>query len=296
MIETALPAPNCHQLLALAAHMYQVPLSAPTHSVRRPRTKPPGSAHEPAQASDSDYIVPLPDGWLKRCTQRKSGATAGSWDMYLTAPNGQRLRSNVELIKFVIQHKIAIDPTLVNFERSNGSREPVLAPSTRSLIKKIQYLTEHDYDPSGLDMVLKPDPPTKTPHRSVHRRPAPTHHLHLSALPPGPWQLKPKQEKYLIRQLAKVKYPTPAQIRYMAQQLRVDNDLIETWFRHNRKAEERARSPPQPVMALDALNNDQMTSTLPSEAGVIMIERDNAECDEICPGHFCPAMEISKET
>ena len=62
-----------------------------------------------------DMSVPLPDGWVKTFTQRKGGATIGSWDVYMAPPNGgKRLRSNPELIKYCKERQLYIDPAVVN--------------------------------------------------------------------------------------------------------------------------------------------------------------------------------------
>lgn len=43
----------------------------------------------------------LPFGWIKLATQRCTGATKGHWDVYLISPKGKRLRSNVELRRYL---------------------------------------------------------------------------------------------------------------------------------------------------------------------------------------------------
>ena len=44
------------------------------------------------------YVDPtLPPGWARQVSQRKSGATAGGWDTYITDPNGKRFRSRQEI-------------------------------------------------------------------------------------------------------------------------------------------------------------------------------------------------------
>jgi hypothetical protein len=39
----------------------------------------------------------LPEGWSRRVSQRMSGATAGSYDVYITDPEGRRFRSKLEI-------------------------------------------------------------------------------------------------------------------------------------------------------------------------------------------------------
>ena len=43
----------------------------------------------------------LPFGWIKKCSKRKRGKSAGYWDITLTSPDKTKLRSNRELKTFL---------------------------------------------------------------------------------------------------------------------------------------------------------------------------------------------------
>lgn len=41
---------------------------------------------------NAEYTLQLPGGWVKLFNQRQSGASMGSWDVYLRSPDGKRVR------------------------------------------------------------------------------------------------------------------------------------------------------------------------------------------------------------
>lgn len=238
-------------------------------------------ASESSFMAQSDCVVVFPEGWTKRCAQRRGGVSAGKWDMYLTAPDGTRLRSSVELISYVVSQRIRIDPTYLNFDRviSPGVDIKMLSPGAKSLIRKIKYLEENDYDPSGLSMIVKepPAPKTKRIRSRVHVNKSQVNLSGLSQLIPP---LKPKHEKYLWRQSAKVQYPSPHQIRFMAKQLKLDIAVVEAWFQKNR-AKPSSTPVSQNVESSEVMDTNELLTVLPTgtEAEVI---RENAESDQIC--------------
>ena len=70
----------------------------------------------------------LPHGWIKKCVQRQS---TGYWDVYLHAPNGQKLRSNKEVTKFLSKNQyVPFDPQLTKI-----SQPPELIDSKK--VKKV---------------------------------------------------------------------------------------------------------------------------------------------------------------
>ncbi|TRY76781.1 hypothetical protein TCAL_14764 [Tigriopus californicus] len=232
--------------------------------------------------AQTDCVVAFPEGWTKRCTQRRGGASAGKWDMYLTAPDGTRLRSSVELLSYVVSHRIRIDPTYLNFDRviRPGVDVSSLTPGAQSLIRKIKYLEEHDFDPSGLSMIVKaPQAPKARKIRS--RDSAPTKsHMSLSKLSQRIPPLKPKHEKYLQRQLAKVQYPSPHQIRYMAMQLKLDIAVVSAWFQKNRVNPQTLLS--QRLESTDMMDTNELLTTVLSTGTEAEVIRENAESDQVC--------------
>ena len=60
----------------------------------------------------------LPHGWIKSCVQRQS---TGYWDVFLHAPNGQKLRSNKEVTKFLSNNQnVPFDPQLTKISIPPG--------------------------------------------------------------------------------------------------------------------------------------------------------------------------------
>ena len=82
-------------------------------------------------------------GWRKILTQRsdtaKGTAKGGkAIDPYLKAPNGKKLRSNVELMNFLVDHPeywSDFNPKDVNFERSTGEKMTEISSGTMKLVK-----------------------------------------------------------------------------------------------------------------------------------------------------------------
>jgi hypothetical protein len=59
----------------------------------------------------------LSNDWIKRVFVRKTGKWEGQYYAYIISPTGRRLRSNLEIIKFMIEHRhmnIKINPYEVN--------------------------------------------------------------------------------------------------------------------------------------------------------------------------------------
>ena len=81
-------------------------------------------------------------GWRKILTQRSETAREGkkggkTIDPYLKAPNGKKLRSNVELMNFLVDHPeywSDFNPKYVNFERSTDEIMEKFCPGTMKLV------------------------------------------------------------------------------------------------------------------------------------------------------------------
>ena len=90
-------------------------------------------------------------GWRKILTKRSETAKGGKTiDPYLKAPNGKKLRSNVELLNFIVDHPeywSDFNPKEVNLERSTEetTESTELSPGTMKLVKFIDLIA------SGMD-------------------------------------------------------------------------------------------------------------------------------------------------
>ena len=66
----------------------------------------------------------LPFGWKKKCSKRLNGTTAGKWDTVLICPFGTRIRSSVELNKYLKENpNIAHDPELTTMFYKNHQKK-----------------------------------------------------------------------------------------------------------------------------------------------------------------------------
>merc|ERR1711879_455523 len=82
---------------------------------------------------------------LAKEVRQQGGKTV---DPYLVAPNGKKLRSNVELLNFIVDHPeywSDFNPKEVNFERSTDEITTELSPGTMKLVKFIDLIA------SGMD-------------------------------------------------------------------------------------------------------------------------------------------------
>ena len=105
----------------------------------------PSTIQVPKVPKSGDEWYDLPGGWKKRAMQRKSGSSAGGWDVYLHPPApGKRLRSSTELMRFVKDHpEMDIDPLFVNMDlpfRVSADGKPSIA--TQKLITAIKEIKE----------------------------------------------------------------------------------------------------------------------------------------------------------
>ncbi|KAB7496221.1 PHD finger protein 20-like protein 1 [Armadillidium nasatum] len=59
--------------------------------------------------------VEIGDGWKKICNRRSHGSWMGKWDVYFLTPDGRKLRSRQELVKYCNEHVTSIKPGELDF-------------------------------------------------------------------------------------------------------------------------------------------------------------------------------------
>jgi hypothetical protein len=61
-------------------------------------------------------------GWTKKLVQRQEGSSQGGWDAYLFAPDGTKLRSNPDLIRYCEAKQLTVDLASINLHKPPGFR------------------------------------------------------------------------------------------------------------------------------------------------------------------------------
>lgn len=105
----------------------------------------------------------MPYGWEKRFVRRPNGKNKGRVDVYLRPPNGNQLRSKVELVEYISKHpEVLHDATVTNFNKhdvpevDDGAASDLSGDDNPDLIEE---LPEHS-----------PSPPRgRMPARSISR-------------------------------------------------------------------------------------------------------------------------------
>ncbi len=201
--------------------------------------------------ADAELQFDLKGGWTKKICQRKTGASAGGWDCYIFAPNGTKLRSTQELIRFVFDYGLeqTIDPYEVNFDKSvatkankggaaAGRQKP--NKSTMTLIKALSMGRD------AFSSQEKPRPIKKKPAAAAAEKAAASGLNSSAAAKPAhfltggggsDFSFGPKQTAYLERQYAKLPFPGQGAFSYMARQLKVDAYRVEDWFDEKHRAD-----------------------------------------------------------
>ena len=125
------------------------------------------------ESTERDMNYDLPDGWTKRVVHRNGASDL--CDVYLTPPNGyklksgrKRIRSSTELRNFILENPdCPIDPHFVNMNRSP---EPAMAggavsPTTRKLVEFIERrnagLEPYEKKKSSKEASEPQQPPTR---------------------------------------------------------------------------------------------------------------------------------------
>ena len=85
----------------------------------------------------------FPSGWRKVITQRsqKAEKTANRFDSYVYSPSGKQIRSNVELLKYIMDNPDIVsdfNPKEINMEKHSDSK--IYGSATTKLIKFIDLV------------------------------------------------------------------------------------------------------------------------------------------------------------
>ena len=91
----------------------------------------------------------LPGGWRKRMVRRASGVSLGKWDVYLYSPNGKTIRSNNDMVSFLMQYPEEakkIDPYKVHMDKpghlAGGFPEGKYSSATMRVIKLVEEIQQ----------------------------------------------------------------------------------------------------------------------------------------------------------
>ncbi|CAB3382786.1 Hypothetical predicted protein [Cloeon dipterum] len=111
-------------------------------SVEEPAKKT-GAAAKPIPEDKADlFSRPVPSGWSRDVIQRKSGKSAGKYDVYVFSPDGQKHRSRADILRYLTQSKgkyPGIKPDDFDFsvakESPPPSKQKVASPPEKSKAK-----------------------------------------------------------------------------------------------------------------------------------------------------------------
>jgi len=90
----------------------------------KPASKSPVPAKKGRQSTNEGIIETkgLPTGWSKQTVQRKGGATAGTYDVYIFNEKGQKFRSKTEVARYIDQNKLGLDINDFDFSRPGAKK------------------------------------------------------------------------------------------------------------------------------------------------------------------------------
>nr|CAD7257097.1 unnamed protein product [Timema shepardi] len=97
----------------------------------------------------------LPSGWAKHTIQRRSGNSAGKWDVFLVGPAGRKFRTRAELRTYFEERKEPFEEALFDFglgrrklvKVSANSNTPALKPSSSSKLSRSSGKNKHSSSP-----------------------------------------------------------------------------------------------------------------------------------------------------
>jgi len=192
-----------------------------------------------------EQVYELPGGWVKKIIPRKSGTSQGQWDAYLFTPDGTKIRSNQDLIKYLAATGLQIDPYVINMDKScvkdkeGGRSKPskgvmVLRDALRRMASGEQVTPDNSF--RGFK---DPNAPAVTSSSSSYAFEKSEYYSDAEVrLLPAPHEFTARQIEYLERQYEKLDpFPTPKVFRYLAKQLKVDQRHVESWFEEKNRPE-----------------------------------------------------------
>ena len=183
-----------------------------------------------------EQVYKLSGGWVKKIVPRKTVTSKRSWDPYLFAPDGTKIRSYQDLIKYCAATGTQIDPLVINLDKSCVKEKPAdgsrMKPN-KSVIRLSEALqrinncgqspfSENSFRGFTAPAVVAPSPSTSKNYAGADE-------MLMGLLPTH--EFTAHQVKYLERQYAKLDpFPTLKVFKFLAKQLKVDQQHIEAWF------------------------------------------------------------------
>ena len=107
----------------------------------------------PSAGHNDSQTISLPYGWEKKCIRRPDGKNKGRWDIYLRPPNGNQLRSQAQLLKYLKKY-----PDVPHDATSSD------IPADKEIIARLPNLTKSAAPKSS------PQPPRSPRGRNLGRR------------------------------------------------------------------------------------------------------------------------------
>lgn len=190
-----------------------------------------------------EQVYELPGGWEKKIVPRKSGASVGRWDTYLIAPDGTKIRSNQDLIKYCAGTGTQIDPLVINMDKSCVEDKPADG-SRMKPNKSVIQLSEALRRISNCGQSLHYDnsfrgftaPAVVASSSSTTEYYGEADEMLVRSLPTH--EFTARQVEYLERQYAKLDtFPTLNVFKFLARQLKMDQQHIEAWFKEKNRAD-----------------------------------------------------------